>query len=114
MIAMIGTSDRLCWLAETCKILLLLRQNTSHCAKLIVEEDPRSTKTRCTSTQILRLTPSIVTCILSEAANKCRIFTQTPTPQTVCMHPETAAWLDDFTDNDEVSYNSWFVQDVHT
>ncbi len=24
MIAMIGTSDRLCWLAETCKILLLL------------------------------------------------------------------------------------------
>ncbi len=23
MIAMIGTSDRLCWLAETCKILLL-------------------------------------------------------------------------------------------
>ncbi len=29
MIAMIGTSDRLCWLAETCKILLLLLlQNT--------------------------------------------------------------------------------------
>ncbi len=26
MIAMIGTSDRLCWLAETCKILLLLLQ----------------------------------------------------------------------------------------
>ncbi len=25
MIAMIGTSDRLCWLAETCKILLLLQ-----------------------------------------------------------------------------------------
>ncbi len=25
MIAIIGTSDRLCWLAETCKILLLLR-----------------------------------------------------------------------------------------
>ncbi len=24
MIAMIGTSDRLCWLAESCKILLLL------------------------------------------------------------------------------------------
>ena len=24
MIAMIGTSDRLCWLAETCKILVLL------------------------------------------------------------------------------------------
>ena len=24
MIAIIGTSDRLCWLAETCKILLLL------------------------------------------------------------------------------------------
>ena len=24
MIAMIGTSDRLCWLAEICKILLLL------------------------------------------------------------------------------------------
>ncbi len=24
MIAMIGTSDRPCWLAETCKILLLL------------------------------------------------------------------------------------------
>jgi len=24
MIAMIGTSDRLCWLAETCKILLVL------------------------------------------------------------------------------------------
>ncbi len=24
MIARIGTSDRLCWLAETCKILLLL------------------------------------------------------------------------------------------
>ncbi len=27
MIAMIGTSDRLCWLAETCKILLLLLLN---------------------------------------------------------------------------------------
>ncbi len=27
MIAMIGTSDRLCWLAETCKILLLLLRN---------------------------------------------------------------------------------------
>ncbi len=26
MIAMIGTSDRLCWLAETCKILLLLHR----------------------------------------------------------------------------------------
>ena len=26
MIFMIGTSDRLCWLAETCKILLLLLQ----------------------------------------------------------------------------------------
>ncbi len=26
MIAMIGTSDRLCWLAETCKILLLLQE----------------------------------------------------------------------------------------
>ena len=29
MIAMIGTSDRLCWLAETCKILLLLLQSTN-------------------------------------------------------------------------------------
>ena len=27
MIAMIGTSDRLCWLAETCKILLLLLEH---------------------------------------------------------------------------------------
>ncbi len=30
MIAMIGTSDRLCWLAETCKILLL-SSSTSTC-----------------------------------------------------------------------------------
>ncbi len=30
MIAMIGTSDRLCWLAETCKILLLLWLLTIH------------------------------------------------------------------------------------
>ncbi len=32
MIAMIGTSDRLCWLAETCKILLLLllQQQETH------------------------------------------------------------------------------------
>jgi len=28
MIAMIGTSDRLCWLAETCKILLLLAESS--------------------------------------------------------------------------------------
>jgi len=27
MIAMIGTSDRLCWLAEACKILLLFGTN---------------------------------------------------------------------------------------
>ncbi len=31
MIAMIGTSDRLCWLAETCKILLLLLLSHSSC-----------------------------------------------------------------------------------
>jgi len=29
MIAMIGTSDRLCWLAETWKILLLLLNSAS-------------------------------------------------------------------------------------
>ncbi len=31
MIAMIGTSDRLCWLAETCKILLLLLIQFANC-----------------------------------------------------------------------------------
>ncbi len=30
MIAMIGTSDRLCWLAETCKMHLLLLQTVQH------------------------------------------------------------------------------------
>ncbi len=31
MIAMIGTSDRPCWLAETCKILLLLLHGACAC-----------------------------------------------------------------------------------
>lgn len=32
------------------------------------------------------------------------------------MHPQTAAWLEDldFTDNDEVSYNTWFAQGMCT
>ena len=38
MIAMIGTSDRLCWLAETCKILLLLLLLTaSLCVNILGE-----------------------------------------------------------------------------
>ncbi len=35
MIAMIGTSDRLCWLAETCKILLLLLQQILSASPLV-------------------------------------------------------------------------------
>ncbi len=47
MIGMIGTSDRLCWLAETCKILLLLlelagqlavAQWSEHCLRLCWHE----------------------------------------------------------------------------
>ncbi len=51
MIAMIGTSDRLCWLAETCKILLLLLQRREAHAKCSIELNPavyiaQNTKTR--------------------------------------------------------------------
>ncbi len=44
MIAMIGTSDRLCWLAETCKILLLLLARTHEFAMLVSEKLHSSAK----------------------------------------------------------------------
>ncbi len=36
MIAMIGTSDRLCWLAESCEILLLLLHGHAPRSTLLV------------------------------------------------------------------------------
>ncbi len=39
MIAMIGTSDRLCWLAETCKILLLLLALQIDCPRFRIHMD---------------------------------------------------------------------------
>jgi len=38
MIAIIGTSDRLCWLAETCKILLLLLQTELMLCRIATSE----------------------------------------------------------------------------
>ncbi len=68
MIAMIGTSDRLCWLAETCKILLLL----------LLHSAPRETNISC---MYLAHELNMLLIINNRKASKCCLHT--------CIQPFT-------------------------